>query len=170
MFRLCMSVLRDAKQMLYHMKKLNNMGVMAFSNENATLEDNIATLKGEPEPVGGVDVKYVQCDDSIYNNPIANENKIRSLVHCSMTVIRKEKKQGYLVRGDVMLPTVSIDATHLKGKFKGILFVVVCKDGNECIHLVTFGNGHVEDEDSWMWFLSKLRDAIGCPENTMFIS
>ncbi|EOY00137.1 Uncharacterized protein TCM_009686 [Theobroma cacao] len=31
----------------------------------------------------------------------------------------------------VMRPVVAIDATHLKGKFKGILFVAVCKDANE---------------------------------------
>ncbi|XP_017982385.1 PREDICTED: uncharacterized protein LOC108663291 [Theobroma cacao] len=68
-----------------------------------------------------------------------------------------------------MLPTVAIDATHLKDRFKGVLFVAICKDANECVYLVAFGISHVEDEDSWTWFLSKLRDAIGCPENTMFI-
>ncbi|WRX24479.1 Transposase [Theobroma cacao] len=74
--------------------------VMAFSNENTTLEDNTATLEGdiatledntasnegnkdlfpsgETEPVGGVNVGDVQCDDLICNNPIADENGIRS--------------------------------------------------------------------------------------------
>ncbi|WRX20639.1 Transposase [Theobroma cacao] len=70
---------------------------------------------------------------------------------------------------DVMHLTVAIDATHLKGKFKGVLFVAVCKDANECVYLVVFFNGHVEDENSWTLFLSKLRDAVGYPENTMFI-
>ncbi|WRX20628.1 MULE transposase domain - like 5 [Theobroma cacao] len=69
-----------------------------------------------------------------------------------------------------MRPTVAIDATHLKSRFKGILFVAVCKNANECVYPVAFGIGHVEDEDSWTWFFSKLRDAIGSPENTMFIS
>ncbi|XP_017985321.1 PREDICTED: uncharacterized protein LOC108663931 [Theobroma cacao] len=69
-----------------------------------------------------------------------------------------------------MRPMVTIDATHLKGRFKGVLFVVVCKDANECVYPVVFGIGHVEDEDSWTWFLSKLPDAVRCPENTMFIS
>ncbi|XP_017972527.1 PREDICTED: uncharacterized protein LOC108661147 [Theobroma cacao] len=43
--------------------------------------------------------------------------------------------------------------------FKGVLFFAECKDANECIYLVVFGIGHIEDEDSWTWFLSKLRDA-----------
>ncbi|XP_021279815.1 uncharacterized protein LOC110413368 [Herrania umbratica] len=76
------------------------------------------------------------------------------------------------IRGfrDVMRRMVTIDATHLKGRFKGVLFVTVCKDENECVYPVAFGISHVEDEDSWTWFLSKLHDAVGCPENTMFIS
>ncbi|EOY04402.1 Uncharacterized protein TCM_019664 [Theobroma cacao] len=51
---------------------------------------------------------------------------------------------------DVMHPTVTIDAIHLKDRFKSVLFVVVCKDVNECVYPVAFGIGHVEDEDSWM--------------------
>ncbi|XP_017982399.1 PREDICTED: uncharacterized protein LOC108663297 [Theobroma cacao] len=79
---------------------------------------------------------------------------------------------GACIRGfrDVTRLTVVIDATHLKGRFKGVLFVAICKDVNECVYPVTFGIGHVKYEDSWTWFLSKLRDAVGCPENTMFIS
>ncbi|EOY32502.1 Uncharacterized protein TCM_040459 [Theobroma cacao] len=79
---------------------------------------------------------------------------------------------GACIRGfsDVMHPTVAIDATHLKGRFNGVLFVTVCKDANECVYPVGFGIDHVEDEDSWTWFLSKLRDVVGCHENTMFIS
>ncbi|EOY00800.1 Uncharacterized protein TCM_010725 [Theobroma cacao] len=50
---------------------------------------------------------------------------------------------------DVIRPTVAIDTTHLKGRFKGVLLVAVCKDANECIYPVAFGIGHVEDEDSW---------------------
>ncbi|EOY16581.1 Uncharacterized protein TCM_035390 [Theobroma cacao] len=63
---------------------------------------------------------------------------------------------------------VVIDATHLKGRFKGILFVAVCKDENEQIYPIAFGIGHVEDEESWSWFLTQLRCAIGCPENAKF--
>ncbi|XP_017982328.1 PREDICTED: uncharacterized protein LOC108663250 [Theobroma cacao] len=67
-----------------------------------------------------------------------------------------------LLPSDVMHPTIAIDVTHLKGRFKGVLFVIVCKDANECVYPATFGIGHIEDEDSWTWFLGKLRDAIYC--------
>ncbi|WRX11670.1 Transposase [Theobroma cacao] len=70
----------------------------------------------------------------------------------------------------VMRPIVAIDATHLKDRFNGILFVAVCKDANEQIYPLAFGIGHVEDEESWSWFFNQLRRAIGCPENAMFIS
>ncbi|EOY21842.1 Uncharacterized protein TCM_013984 [Theobroma cacao] len=57
----------------------------------------------------------------------------------------------------VMWPVVAIDATHLKGRFKGILFVAICKDANEQIYPLAIGIGHVEDEESWSWFLNQLR-------------
>ncbi|EOY32183.1 Uncharacterized protein TCM_039775 [Theobroma cacao] len=79
---------------------------------------------------------------------------------------------GSCIRGfnAVMRLVVAIDATHLKGRFKGILFVAACKDANEQIYPLAFSIGHVEDEESWSWFLNQLRRAIGCPENAMFIS
>ncbi|XP_017984329.1 PREDICTED: uncharacterized protein LOC108663624 [Theobroma cacao] len=64
---------------------------------------------------------------------------------------------------------LAIDATHLKGKFKGILFVAVCKYANEQIYPLAFCIGHVEDEESWSWFLKQLRRVIGFSENEMFI-
>ncbi|XP_017972972.1 PREDICTED: uncharacterized protein LOC108661351 [Theobroma cacao] len=65
---------------------------------------------------------------------------------------------------------VVINATHLNGKFKSILFVAICKDVNGQIYPVAFGISHVKDKESWSWFLNQLRRAIGCPENAMFIS
>ncbi|XP_017980988.1 PREDICTED: uncharacterized protein LOC108663016 [Theobroma cacao] len=78
---------------------------------------------------------------------------------------------GSCIRGfsAVMRPVVIIDATHMKGRFKGILFVALFKDANEQIYPLAFGIGHVEDEESWSWFLNQLCRAIGCSENAMFI-
>ena len=36
-------------------------------------------------------------------------------------------------------PVISIDATYLKEKYKGVLFVAVTKDGNEQIYPLAFG-------------------------------
>ncbi|EOY03524.1 Uncharacterized protein TCM_018625 [Theobroma cacao] len=54
----------------------------------------------------------------------------------------------------VLWPIIAIDATYLKSRFKGILFVAICKDTNKQIYPVAFGIGHIEDEDSWLWFLT----------------
>lgn len=35
---------------------------------------------------------------------------------------------------------------HLKGKYRGTLFVVACFDDNEQIFLLTFGVGDLENE------------------------
>lgn len=68
-----------------------------------------------------------------------------------------------------MHPVVAIDATHLKNRFKGVLFVTVCKDPNKCVYLISFGIGHVEKQDLWTWFHMKLCREGGCHENTIFI-
>ena len=58
-------------------------------------------------------------------------------------------------------PVVIIDAAHLKGEFKGTLFLAVGMDGNNQILPLAYGIGKSEDGESWTWFLSKLRDCVG---------
>ncbi|XP_035838230.1 uncharacterized protein LOC118485846 [Helianthus annuus] len=58
-------------------------------------------------------------------------------------------------------PVVIIDAAHLKGEFKGTLFLAVGMDGNNQILPIAYGIGKSEDGESWTWFLSKLRDRVG---------
>ncbi|CAA0830098.1 MuDR family transposase [Striga hermonthica] len=67
-------------------------------------------------------------------------------------------------------PVIVIDGTHLKGKYKGILFVATTKDGNEQIFPLAFGIGDKECHSAWMWFLKKLRSTFGCPENLVIVS
>ncbi|XP_035836403.1 protein FAR1-RELATED SEQUENCE 8-like [Helianthus annuus] len=58
-------------------------------------------------------------------------------------------------------PVVIIDAAHLKGEFKGTLFLAVGMDGNNQILPISYGIGKSEDGESWTWFLSKLKECIG---------
>ncbi|XP_021995086.1 uncharacterized protein LOC110891922 [Helianthus annuus] len=58
-------------------------------------------------------------------------------------------------------PVVIIDAAHLKGEFKGTLFLAVAMDGNNQILPIAYGIGKSEDGESWTWFLSKLRECVG---------
>ncbi|XP_052172166.1 uncharacterized protein LOC127788091 [Diospyros lotus] len=67
-------------------------------------------------------------------------------------------------------PIVSVDATHLKGKYKGVIFVAICKDGEEMNYPIAFGFGYGESDRSWIWFLTKLREAIGMLEDLIIVS
>ncbi|KAL5556575.1 hypothetical protein UlMin_038811 [Ulmus minor] len=46
-------------------------------------------------------------------------------------------------------PVISIDATHLKGKYRGVLFIAVCHDANQQIFPLAFGVGDSENDASW---------------------
>ncbi|KAD2392864.1 hypothetical protein E3N88_39841 [Mikania micrantha] len=58
-------------------------------------------------------------------------------------------------------PLIIIGGAHLKGKFKGTMFLVVAMDGNNQILPIAFGIGKIESGESWTWFLSKLKECIG---------
>ena len=45
-------------------------------------------------------------------------------------------------------PVISIDATHLKGKYKGVLFTAVCHDANQQIFLLAFEIGDSKNDAS----------------------
>ncbi|KAK3221436.1 hypothetical protein Dsin_008461 [Dipteronia sinensis] len=62
---------------------------------------------------------------------------------------------------------ISIHGTYLKGKFPGIIFVAICLDAINRVFPLAYGFGDVEDEMSWSWFLNKLKNAIGSPEDCM---
>ena len=79
---------------------------------------------------------------------------------------------GACIRGfqSSMRPVIAVDATHLKCKYKGVLFVANAFDGNRNIYPLAFGIGDLETDASWHWFFSKLHEAIGeCP-NLVIIS
>lgn len=65
---------------------------------------------------------------------------------------------------------IVIDGAHLKGKFKGTMFLAVGMDGNNQILPIAFGIGKTESGESWTWFLSKLKDCIGDVQNLAIIS
>ena len=43
-------------------------------------------------------------------------------------------------------PTIAIDGTHLKGKYKGILFITTAMNGNDKIFPITFTVGHLKND------------------------
>ena len=46
-------------------------------------------------------------------------------------------------------PVISIDATYLKGKYKGVLFVAAAKDSNKQIYPLAFGFADGETVGAW---------------------
>ncbi|XP_057791781.1 uncharacterized protein LOC131008735 [Salvia miltiorrhiza] len=65
---------------------------------------------------------------------------------------------------------IVVDGTHLKGKNSGILFFAVAKDGNDAIFPLAIGVGPIENDESWKWFMSHLRQACDEPENLLVVS
>ncbi|KAK2655795.1 hypothetical protein Ddye_008847 [Dipteronia dyeriana] len=64
---------------------------------------------------------------------------------------------------------ISIDATHLNSAFKGVIYVASCKDVDEHAYPIAFGVGDGETENSWTWFLERLREAIGEVGRMIFV-
>ncbi|XP_019266145.1 PREDICTED: uncharacterized protein LOC109243640 [Nicotiana attenuata] len=67
-------------------------------------------------------------------------------------------------------PVIDVDATFLKSKFRGVLIISVSKDANNQILPLAFGIAESENNNSYEWYFSQLRNAIGCRENLIFLS
>ncbi|KAK2645357.1 hypothetical protein Ddye_020552 [Dipteronia dyeriana] len=86
-------------------------------------------------------------------------------------------KYGFMVLGvciegfnTIIRQVIVVDATHLKSKTKGVVLVIVCKDGNDMIYPLAFGFANFECSKSWIWFLKQLRGVILQPERMFIIS
>ncbi|KAL5567471.1 hypothetical protein UlMin_024046 [Ulmus minor] len=67
-------------------------------------------------------------------------------------------------------PVISIDATHLKGNYRGVLFTAVCHDANQHIFPLAFGVGDSENDASWTWFLRKVKSVFGVNPTLVIVS
>lgn len=54
-----------------------------------------------------------------------------------------------------------VDAAHYKGKYKGIMLVLVSININKQVYLVDFGLDDKENDESFTWFMRRLRTTIG---------
>ncbi|XP_070025757.1 uncharacterized protein [Nicotiana sylvestris] len=57
-------------------------------------------------------------------------------------------------------PIIAVDATFLKSKYRGVLFVAVSKDANNQIFPLFFGVADLENNEAYIWFLGEMRKAI----------
>nr|XP_023872061.1 uncharacterized protein LOC111984675 [Quercus suber] len=58
-------------------------------------------------------------------------------------------------------PVISIDGTHLYGKYRGVLLIVISTDANNKVLPLAFTVVDKESGPSWRWFLECLRTALG---------
>ena len=54
-------------------------------------------------------------------------------------------------------PVISIDATHLYGKYKGKLMIAMATDANNKIYPLAFAVVKSESTETWGWFLACIR-------------
>ena len=58
-------------------------------------------------------------------------------------------------------PVIAVDGTHLKGLYRGTMFVATCFDGNNQLYPLAIWIGDSENNDSLEWFMKNLHAPIG---------
>ncbi|XP_070040240.1 uncharacterized protein [Nicotiana tomentosiformis] len=67
-------------------------------------------------------------------------------------------------------PVIAVDATFLKSKYRSVLMISVSKDANNQIFQLAFGITESKNNNSYEWYFSELRNAIGSRDNLIFLS
>ncbi|XP_019242649.1 PREDICTED: uncharacterized protein LOC109222791, partial [Nicotiana attenuata] len=67
-------------------------------------------------------------------------------------------------------PVIVVDATFLKSKYRGVLFVAVSKDANNQIFPLCFGVAESENNEAYIWFFGEMRKAIQVRRELIFLS
>ncbi|KAH9737194.1 SWIM-type domain-containing protein [Citrus sinensis] len=65
---------------------------------------------------------------------------------------------------------IAVDGTHLKGLYRGSMFVATCLDGNNQLYPLAIGIMDSENNDAWEWFMMKLYGVIGDRPELVIIS
>ena len=68
------------------------------------------------------------------------------------------QRKGINIVGPLFVLTGNIKRENI---YKGMMFTAVCKDGNNSIFPMAWGIGDVENDSSWLWFFSKLKEVYG---------
>lgn len=61
---------------------------------------------------------------------------------------------------------IIVDDTYLQEKYKGMLLIVTCIDGNNNIYPIAF---FIVDYETWSWFMINLRALVGSIMNLVII-
>ena len=79
---------------------------------------------------------------------------------------------GASIRGfqSSIRPVVAVDATTLKHKYSGHLFIAAAMDGNNQIYPLAFGICDGENEAAYIWFFTRFKETFGETENLVFVT
>jgi hypothetical protein len=65
-------------------------------------------------------------------------------------------------------PYLAIDNMFLTGKFRGQLCITCAVDGHKWMYLVAIGVIDSKTNENWIWFMERLKEAIGTPPSLTF--
>lgn len=65
-------------------------------------------------------------------------------------------------------PYLAVDSTFLTGRFRGQLCIACAVDGHNWMYPVAVGVIDSETNENWVWFMERLKEAIGNPEGLTF--
>nr|XP_027099128.1 uncharacterized protein LOC113718418 [Coffea arabica] len=92
-----------------------------------------------------------------YCDVVTRQQKFQRLYMCFAGV-----KQGFLA---VCRPIFGLDGTFLKGPAGGVLLTAVGVDPNNGFYSIAYASTEGETKDSWMWFLTLLREDLQIEKN-----
>jgi len=61
-------------------------------------------------------------------------------------------------------PYLAVDSTFLYERFRGQLCIACAIDGHNWMYPVVVGIIDSKTNENWVWFMEKLKDAIGTPD------
>ena len=65
-------------------------------------------------------------------------------------------------------PYLAVDSTFLTGRFRGQLCISCAVDGHNWMYPVAVGVIDSETNENWVWFMGRLKEAIGSPPGLTF--
>lgn len=69
-----------------------------------------------------------------------------------------------------MRKVIAIDGTHLKTKFGGCLLVATAQDGDRHCYPIAWAVVDSENDNAWIWFLTKLQEIVRDDDDVVFIT
>ncbi|XP_062103558.1 uncharacterized protein LOC133814637 [Humulus lupulus] len=114
--------------------------------------------------------KYKSIKRNYAPNDIMNDMNDDFGVTMGYTKAWRSREKALRLGWRYLRPIIFVDGTFLKNAHGGTLFSASTLDSNNNIFVLAFGIADSENDNSWLWFFSKLRDTYGEPEGLAIVS